>query len=327
MRRHQTAGVNTVLNLKALRVSPRILFAGLAILAMAACGAPKEEEVPVRVEGATAAVVNGEKIYVSDVELEAVARGLVPAGQKIGRGDAEYDKTLNELIDQKLMAQEALRRSLEKDPAARRRLERAQERILFNLMVENLVAKEVTEDQIEAMYQEQVTLQQDDDEVRIAHILVATQEEAQALFDRIQAGETFESLVVGNSLDRATRMEAGDLGYVSPNDQPAPFPLVIANTGTGEVSPPFEAADGWHILKVKDRRSRPPQTREEMRPKIVTFLTLEQSSKLLRRLRAEAQIQQGEPDLDAAPATPYSLPDTGGETPDIPPPADEGTEL
>jgi peptidyl-prolyl cis-trans isomerase C len=324
-----------VLNLKALRVRPRILFAGLvaglALLAAPACNAPPEEEVPVRVEGATAATVNGEKIYVSDVELEAVARGLVPAGKKVKAGDPEYDTVLNQLVEQKLMAQEAIRRGLDKDPAGRRRLEMAEERILGNLLVENLVAEDVTEDQIEAMYQKQVALQQDDDEVRIAHILVDTKEEAQALFERIQAGESFESLVSANSLDSATRMEQGDLGYVSPNDEPAPFPLVIANTGVGEVSPPFESADGWHILKVKDRRSRAPKTREEMRPDIVTFLTLEQVAKIVRRLKAEAQIQQGEPGLDDTSATPYRLPDTdtgAGDAPeDKASPAPEGTEL
>ena len=318
-----------MLNLKALRGPSRFLFAGLAVLAAAACSPPPEEEVPVRVEGATAATVNGEKIYVSDVELEAVARGLVPAGQKVKAGDPDYDTVLSQLIDQKLMAQEALRRGLDKDPAAQRRLQMAAERILGNLLVENLVAEDVTEDQIEAMYEEQVTLQQDDDEVRIAHILVDTKEEAQELFDRVQSGESFESLVSTYSKDSATRMEQGDLGYVSPNDEPAPLPLVIANTGVGEVSPPFQTADGWHILKVKDRRSRPPKTREEMRPDIVTFLTLEQISKILRRLRAEAQIQQGEPGLDAGAATPYRLPDTGeGAKPEKDPaPASEGTEL
>ncbi len=323
-----------MLNLKALRVSPRILFAGLiaslAIFMAAACSPPPEEEVPVRVEGATAATVNGEKIYVSDVELEAVARGLVPAGTKVKAGDTEYDTVLSQLIEQKLMSQEAIRRGLDKDPAGRRRLEMARERILGNLLVENLVAEDVTEDQIEAMYQKQVALQQDDDEVRISHILVATKEDAQALFDRIQAGESFESLVSANSLDSATRMEQGDLGYVSPNDEPAPFPLVIANTGEGEVAPPFESADGWHILKVKDRRSRAPKTREEMRPDIVTFLTLEQVAKIVRRLKAEAQIQQGEPGLDDDGSTPYRLPDmdTGSDTPEDPSaPASEGTEL
>ena len=318
-----------MLNLKALRVSPRHLIASFLLLGTVACNAPSEEEVPVRIEGATAATVNGEKIYVSDVELEAVARGLVPAGQKVKAGEPDYETVLNQLIDQKLMAQEALRRSLEKDPSARRRLEMAEERILGNLLVENLVSEDVTEDQIEAMYEEQVKLQQDDDEVRIAHILVDTKEEAQDLFDRIQGGESFESLVIGHSRDSATRMEQGDLGYVSPNEEPDPFPLVIANTGIGEVAPPFETPDGWHVLKVKDRRSRPPKTREEMRPDIVTFLTLEQISKILRRLRAEAQIQQGEPGLDDAAATPYRLPDSGpGDAPETQtPPAPEGTPL
>ena len=320
-----------MLNLKALRVSPRILFAGLiaslAIFMAAACSPPPEEEVPVRVEGATAATVNGEKIYVSDVELEAVARGLVPAGTKVKVGDTEYDTVLSQLIEQKLMSQEAIRRGLDKDPAGRRRLEMARERILGNLLVENLVAEDVTEDQIEAMYQKQVALQQDDDEVRISHILVATKEDAQALFDRIQAGESFESLVSANSLDSATRMEQGDLGYVSPNDEPAPFPLVIANTGEGEVAPPFESADGWHILKVKDRRSRAPKTREEMRPDIVTFLTLNEVSRILRRLRTEAAIEKGGRASYTVPEQGLSLTEDEDAVEDIPVSEDEGSEL
>ena len=76
---------------------------------------------------------------------------------------------------------------------------------------------------------------------------------------------------------------------------------------------------------MKDRRSRAPKTREEMRPDIVTFLTLEQVAKIVRRLKAEAQIQQGEPGLDADGATPYRLPDTETGTEDSPAP--EGTEL
>ncbi|HPE47830.1 MAG TPA: peptidylprolyl isomerase [Hyphomonas sp.] len=316
-------------NLMAQKAGIRHLVAASLILSICACNAPPPDETPVMVDGAVAATVNGDKIYVSDVELEAVARGLVSAGQQIGPGNADYDSVLNQLVEEKLMAQEALRRGLDKDPASQRRLARARDRILGNLLVESVVAEQVTEDDIEKMYKEQVALQQDDDQVLVAHILVDTQEEAQQLFDRIQAGENFESLVVSHSKDSATRMEKGSLGYVSPNDEPEPFPEVIANTGVGEVSPPFKADDGWHILKVKDRRSKPPQTRDQMRPEIVTFLTFEQMAKLIRRLKAEAHIAKGEPALDAVPATPYRLPDTGdGGPPDeTPAPKPPGTEL
>ncbi|MEE2922961.1 MAG: peptidylprolyl isomerase [Pseudomonadota bacterium] len=302
------------------------MSAALALLATA-CGRPVEEEPVIQVEAATAVSVNGDPIYVSEVELEAVARGLISPGQEFGPGDENYDLVLDQLIDQKLMAQEALARGLDKGPTAERRLEVARERILGNLLVESLVASEVNEDSIEAMYKEQVALQQEDDEVSIAHILVETEAEAHALYQQIEEGATFESLVVANSLDSTTRMENGDLGYVSPNNMADPFPVVIANTKVGEVSEPFLSADGWHILKVKDRRTSPPKTRAEMRPEIVTFLTLNQVSKILRRLRTEAKIEKGEKSTHIVPDSALSLESEGDLIKEQPASEPQGREL
>jgi peptidyl-prolyl cis-trans isomerase C len=302
------------------------MSAALALLATA-CGRPVEEEPVIQVEAATAVSVNGDPIYVSEVELEAVARGLISPGQEFGPGDENYDLVLDQLIDQKLMAQEALARGLDKGPTAERRLEVARERILGNLLVESLVASEVNEDSIEAMYKEQVALQQEDDEVSIAHILVETEAEARAIYQQIEEGATFESLVVANSLDSTTRMENGDLGYVSPNNLADPFPVVIANTKVGEVSEPFLSADGWHILKVKDRRTSPPKTRAEMRPEIVTFLTLNQVSKILRRLRTEAKIEKGEKSTHIVPDSALSLESEGDLIKEQPASEPQGREL
>ena len=302
------------------------MSAALALLATA-CGRPVEEEPVIQVEAATAVSVNGDPIYVSEVELEAVARGLISPGQEFGPCDENYDLVLDQLIDQKLMAQEALARGLDKGPTAERRLEVARERILGNLLVESLVASEVNEDSIEAMYKEQVALQQEDDEVSIAHILVETEAEARALYQQIEEGATFESLVVANSLDSTTRMENGDLGYVSPNNMADPFPVVIANTKVGEVSEPFLSADGWHILKVKDRRTSPPKTRAEMRPEIVTFLTLNQVSKILRRLRTEAKIEKGEKSTHIVPDSALSLESEGDLIKEQPASEPQGREL
>ncbi|MBI1253713.1 MAG: peptidylprolyl isomerase [Hyphomonas sp.] len=281
-----------------MRAMPLILPAHLAVLALAAllaaCGETETPatEIPV-IDQTVAAYVNGEPVFEGDVELEAVARGLINAGQDFSAEDEEHRIILEQLIDQKLMAQEAARQQLDREPSGQRRLEMARERILGNLLVESLVAQQVTEEAIDKMYAEQVRLQQANDQVSVAHILVDTKDEADALFRQIEQGETFESLVFNNSKDTRTRMENGDLGYLAPNDLAEPFPVVIANTPEGEVSPPFETADGWHILKVKDRRTEPPKTREEMRPEIAAFLTLNEVSRILRRLRTEATIEQG----------------------------------
>jgi peptidyl-prolyl cis-trans isomerase C len=277
---------------------PLILRAQLA--ALAAClllgGCRETETAPVErpaLPEKVAAFVNGEPVFESDVELEAVARGLVSPGTAYDLDDDAHRLVLDQLIDQKLMAQEALVRGLEQDPAAQRRLEMARERILGNLLVESLVAGQVTEEAIDRMYAEQVRLQQANDQVSVAHILVDTEEEAATLYRQIERGATFESLVFNNSKDTRTRMENGDLGYLAPNELAEPFPVIIADTPVGEVSRPFETDEGWHILKVKDRRTEPPQTREEMRPEIATFLTLNEVSRILRRLRTEAEIEQG----------------------------------
>lgn len=271
-------------------------FAALCAFGLSACGAKEAQpELPIHVEGTSAAIVNGENIYLSDAELEAVARGLIAPGDAFGPENEQYKPLVNELIEQKLMAQEALARGLDADPSAARRLQIARERILGNLLVENIVATEVNEARIDQVYADQVAFQQSNDEVSVAHILLDTEAEANDVYDSIQRGSPFEALALSLSKDTTTRMKNGDLGYVAPNDQPDPFPLVIAETGMGEVSKPFETDRGWHILKVKDRRTKAPKSREEMRPEIVTFLTLREINKIVRELKTKATIQQGMP--------------------------------
>lgn len=270
------------------------LAAAAALVLLAGCGQTERQQAEIgEIDQTVAAYVNGEPVFDGDVELEAVASGRISAGEEFNRDDEAFRVVLDQLVDQKLMAQEARRRDLDRDPAGQRRLEMARERILGNLLVESVVASEVTEEAIDRMYGEQVRLQQANDQVSVAHILVDTKEEADELFGRIEQGETFESLVFNHSKDTRTRMENGDLGFVAPNDLPDPFPIVIANTPVDEVSPPFQTEAGWHLIKVKDRRTEPPKTQAEMRPEIATFLTLNEVSRILRRLRTEAVIEQG----------------------------------
>ncbi len=265
----------------------------LTLAGPVACGNQDSAPVNTRtMDSATAALVNGEAIFINDVELEAVAAGLIEPDSDFGPNHPDFQSTLDQLIDQRLLAQEALRRGLEQDPVARRRLEAGRERLLGNILVESLVASEVTEDAIDRMYEEQVKLQQIDDEVRVRHILVDSKERADTILAELQAGRDFTEAALEHSEDVRTRLDGGDLGWISPNDMADPFPAVIGNTETGAISIPFETGRGWHILKVDERRTKPPKTKEEMRPEIITFLTFTQISDILRDLRETALIDQ-----------------------------------
>ena len=278
-------------------MSARTIIRGLcavfSALALGLTGCDRQNEfVPNRqIDAAIAAVVNEQPIYRSDVELEAIAQGFITPGEAFGDDHPQYQKVLDQLIDQRLLAQEALRRGLDNTTDARRRLEAGRERLLGNILVESLVASEVTETAIDTMYEEQVKLQQLDDEVRVRHLLVSTQAQADTILAEIMAGRAFTDAALEYSEDVRTRLEGGDLGWVSPNALPDPFPAVIGDTETSGVSYPFVTERGWHILKVDERRTRPPKTRDEMRPEIVTFLTFTQISDILSDLRAGANIR------------------------------------
>lgn len=289
-------------------------FLALSFVLTSCDRAPTDEEaMSVRIEGVTAAIVNGEKIYLSDIELEASAQGLITPGDTFGHDHAEYQTILEQLIDQRLLAQESVRRRLDEEEDARHRLNAARERILGNILVESLVASDVTEDAIREMYAEQVRLQQLDDEVRISMITVADESTADTVRAEYANGAEFSALAFRYSIDTATRIEGGDLGYVNPADQVEPFASTIANTSVGDISSTFESETGWHILKVEDRRQRAPKTLEEMRPEIVTFLTYSQINQILRTLRTSAEITHVDP--ENAGLTPEMLSEAAPNTP------------
>jgi peptidyl-prolyl cis-trans isomerase C len=274
------------------------LFCVIAVVIMGVSACQEQESTlssARQVDAATAALVNGEPIYISDVELEATAQGKIEPSDRFGAEHPDFQTVLDQLVDQRLLAQEAVRLGLDRDSAARRRLEAGRERLLGNILVENLIATEVTDTAIDQMYQQQVKLQQLDDEVRLRHILVETQAEAEAVLKTLKGGADFTEVAFKSSTDIRTRLEGGDFGWVGPNNMPDPFPEVIGDTRTGDLSEAFESEQGWHILRVDERRTRPPKTKDEMRPEIITFLTFTQISDVLRDLRATADIRQRNP--------------------------------
>ena len=276
------------------RTSAAVL--SVLFLSLAACDpAPTVRTNAAAIDDVTAAVVNGEAIYISDVELEAVAQGMIEPNSEFDPSHPDFPNILDQLIDQRLLAQEAIRRGLDKNPAALRRLAAGRERLLGNILVESLVATEVTEDAIDRMYEEQVKLQQLDDEVRVRQIVVATAEDAASVQEELSAGRDFANAALEVSTDVRTRLEGGDLGWINPNELDDPYPARIGDTVTGSVSQSFETVAGWVILKVDERRTTPPKTKDEMRPEIITFMTFTQISDVLRDLRNNANIQQRAP--------------------------------
>lgn len=282
-----------------------------AALGLAACDRGGGGDKPPERGDQAVAKVDGKTVWASDVKREAVAQGLIGAGEPLDATSELFRRVLDEVVDQKLLAAEALKRKLDKDPVAQRRLAAARERILGDMLVESVVADAVNDKAIAGLYQEQLKLARRSEEIRARQIVVGTIPEADQIRKLLASGASFEALAMERSADAATRFNGGDLGYFTTDVMPEAYAAALNGAQKGQVVGPFQVESGWAILRVEDRREEQPIGLDEARPQIVRFLTYDQIRDLLEKLRGRSKVEvlvktQGPkpvPPADAAPAT------------------------
>ena len=267
----------------------------LACLTLSACGderALAEREAARSDPSAEAATVNGQTIYVSHVEMEARMKGLIREGETLEPESAEFNEILDQLIEIRLLAMEAMSRGLDEEPEARHRLLTARDNILGNILLEHVADEKVDEAAIRKMYEAQVQLLVLDDEAHVRHILAPSKEAIDKVIAELKAGADFAVLAAKRSTDQATRMDGGDLGYMTADDATPEFAKVIRETPSGGISRPFEDQMGWHVVKIEEVRKEQPPSIEELRGPIVQFLRRTQLEEILKQLRSEAEISK-----------------------------------
>ena len=90
-------------------------------------------------------------------------------------------------------------------------------------------------------------------ELLIRQIQVNSFEEAQAIILKINEGESFENLVVSNSINQ-NKVDGGLMPWRKINAMPSIFADAIRNQSLGFVSEPIKTGSGFHILKLEEKR-------------------------------------------------------------------------
>jgi peptidyl-prolyl cis-trans isomerase C len=269
------------------------IVAAALVLTLAACNqanSPNGRPAAPLTNPVVAATVNNKPIFIDDVLAEAVARGAIKEGEDLDASSPIFYQIMEDLIETRLLANEAEARGLDKGAEVKHRLEQARERILANVLNENIAATALRDSAIERMYREQVRLLKQGREVRARHILFDTKEAALAAKKRLDNGELFEALAYELSKDRSTAPDGGDLGYFLPEAMPDGLREIAQNTAVGQVGGPAQTDQGWHLLKIEERRDAAPPTFEEMRPKIVQWLMFDEQRRVVEKLKSNARI-------------------------------------
>ncbi len=126
-----------------------------------------------------------------------------------------------------------------------------------------------------------------EEQVRVRRIVLETEEEAEAVRERLEAGEDFATLAQELSIDEATKENGGDVGWMAFDERDIPFSAMAFRLEVGEISPVIETARGYQILKLEEKdedRELDPATLE--RRKNAAF------SRWLNDLEAAATIER-----------------------------------
>ncbi len=126
---------------------------------------------------------------------------------------------------------------------------------------------QVSDNDVESYYERNMKSGKNDN-VKVSHIFVAIPENADAakvlereeyarkILARARAGEDFATLAKELSEDRATRAEGGDLGYFGKEmGLPKPVEELVFSMGVGEIGGPVRGNQGFHVIKLVDRRA------------------------------------------------------------------------
>jgi EpsD family peptidyl-prolyl cis-trans isomerase len=162
----------------------------------------------------------------------------------------QFRDVLHSLIQEEILVQDAAAEGLERDAAVKARLEQARRQVLIQeLLTRKVLAQaQVTDGEARKMYEDNKPLFSTET-VRVSHIMVKTQGEAEAILEELQAGKDFAELAKAKSQDTGSAEKGGDLGVLKSGQTVPEFEEEAFRLREGELSPVIKTQYGYHVLR------------------------------------------------------------------------------
>lgn len=205
---------------------------------------------------------------------------------------------LERLVSMQLVRLDAIGNGLGEGEAWKDAEERARRRLLIDAWIADAAWDTLTvdESELEDLFVRVNT------EITARHLYAPTREEAARLVDRLAAGEQFDDLAREVFSDPVLANSGGSLGTFGFDEMDPAFEEVAFSLSPGEVSEPVRTSQGWSVIRVDDRFTKPLVTETEFasrRPMLSAFV-LDRERKLARRRLVDGMLVEAEPVIDPA---------------------------
>src|SRR6187549_3700339 len=281
-----------------------------ALLALAACSKPatteKAAEAPAAPASPTVVTVNGKPISQKLYEEYALALARRPLSE-LSPEDREQIK--ENLVRVELIAQDAEKTGLVKDPDIATRLELARLEVLQQGAAQKYMKdRTATEAEMRAEFEAQIA-SAPLVEFQARHILVSSEDVARKIIAQLKAGNDFAALAKRMSADKGSAAKGGDLGWFGPRDMDPAFTNAVALLKKGEfTATPVQTAAGWHVIQLQNTRDRTPPAYDDVKDRLAKIVVAKQfklhSDEMLKLAKVDPPLSTMKVAAPAAPASP-----------------------
>jgi peptidyl-prolyl cis-trans isomerase C len=265
------------------------LLAGAAIAALVAMPAAAQDVTADTV----LATVNGTDITLGHV---IAMQAMLPPQYRELPDQVLLDGILEQLVQQEIIA------GLAGQDMSRRvelGLENERRAYLAAMFMDRIGSAEVTESELQAEYDAMYGSAEPVPEMNASHILVETEEEAQAVIEALAEGEDFAELAQERSIG-PSGPNGGQLGWFTAGMMVPAFEEAVFALEVGEVSPPVQTQFGWHVVLLNDMRDQEVPGLEQVRAELVEGLRQARVEAAMQEAAAAADVSRPELDIDAA---------------------------
>lgn len=277
------------------------LLASAAIVAFAAFPLSAQEteteaetDMAMDVDASTVlATVNGNDITVGHL---AAMRARLPSQYQELPAQILFDGMLEQLVQQQVLADVAAE---DMTQAMALGLENERRAFLAAMYVDDVAMAEITDEDLQAEYDALYAATDPVEEFNASHILVETEEAAQALIDALGEGADFAELAAENSIG-PSGPNGGQLGWFTAGMMVPEFENAVFELEAGEVSVPVQTQFGWHVILLNEIREQAPPALEEVRAELIEGLRRARVDARIDELVNAAEIERPELDIDPA---------------------------
>ena len=208
---------------------------------------------------------------------------------------AGNEALIEEAINQELFLLDARDKNLQESEMYQSEMKRLQKQLLrgvaINSVLENI---QVSDEDVQAYYDENSHEFMTEEEVGASHILVDDEATANEVRQRLDAGESFEALAKEVSTCPSSE-NGGSLGHFGRGRMVPEFEDAAFALSEGETSQPVQTQFGYHIIKLDHRHdARKPElaeVKDQITQNLMNGKQQEAYTEYLEQLRGKYSIE------------------------------------